>query len=178
MITSMIELMVINNKMSRKLILLLRAILKRPLYLVGYLLFIPLSYLMPKNKRYVVFASRFGDFEGNLKHFFLYLNSLGEDLEFIYLTEKKEVYRKLKKKGFKAWYYPRVSTFFRMLRTPYLIVDGNEWAGNLKFFILYNTKVQLWHGTGFKQSGLLKPSLKKLGGFRRRFRKDYIYYHL
>ena len=71
MITSMIELMVINNKMSRKLILLLRAILKRPLYLVGYLLFIPLSYLMPKNKKYVVFASRFGDFEGNLKHFFI-----------------------------------------------------------------------------------------------------------
>jgi CDP-glycerol glycerophosphotransferase (TagB/SpsB family) len=179
MITSMIELMVINNKMSRKLILLLRAILKRPLYLVGYLLFIPLSYLMPKNKKYVVFASRFGDFEGNLKHFFLYLNSLGEDLEFIYLTEKKEVYRKLKKRGFKAWYYPRISTFFRMLRTPYLIVDGNEWAGNLKFFILYNTKkVQLWHGTGFKTIGLLKPSIKKLSRFRRRFRKDYIYYHL
>ena len=38
--------------------------------------------------------------------------------------------------------------------------------------------MQLWHGTGFKTIGLLKPSIKKLSRFRRRFRKDYIYYHL
>lgn len=175
----MIGLMEINKKTLEKLIPLLRAILRILLYLIGYIILIPLSYLMPKNKKYVVFASRFGDFEGNLKYFFLYLNSLEEDLEFIFLTEKKEIYQKLKERGFSTWYYPRVSTFFRMLRTPCLIVDGSEWAINLKRFILYNTKkVQLWHGTGLKTIGLLKPSVKKLSRLRRRLRKDHIFYHL
>lgn len=175
----MIKLMAINKKTLEKLTLLLRTILKKPLYLIGYIIFVPLSCLMPKNKKYVVLTSRFGDFEGNLKYFFLYLNSLDEDFEFVFLTEKRDVYRKLKERGFRTWYYPRPGTVFRMLRTPYLIVDGNEWARNLKYFILYSTKkVQLWHGTGLKTIGLLKPTIKNLGKFRQKLKKEYIYYHL
>ena len=177
---TMKERIAINKKKLKKLVLLIRAILKKPFYLIGYAILIPLSYLMPKNKRCVVLTSRFGDFEGNLKYFFLYLNNLGETgYEFVFLTEKKGVFRKLKEKGYSTWYYPRLITLFRMLRTPYLIVDGNDWARNLKYFILYNTKkVQLWHGTGFKTVGLLKPTLLSLSSFRQKLRKEYIYYHL
>jgi len=152
---------------------------KKVMYLVGYIVFIPLSCLFPKNKKYIVLTSRFGDFEGNLKYFYLYLNSLEEDLDFIYLTEKKDVYRRLRKKGFKVWYYPSFITVLRMLRTPYLIVDGNEWTKNLKYFILFNTKkVQLWHGTGLKTVGLLKPAIKNLSKFRQKLKKEYTFYHL
>ena len=156
-----------------------KQIIRVPLFLIGYLIIIPVSYMTPK-KNYVVLTTRFGDFEGNLKYLFLYLNNLEEnDLEFIFLTEKKEVYRRLKDKGFQVWFYPGFFTILKLFRTGTLIVDGNEWAKNLKYFFLFGAKkAQLWHGTGLKTIGLLKPAIKKLSRFRQMLKKEYTYYDL
>ena len=156
-----------------------KKIIRLPLFIIGYLMIIPVSYLTPK-KNYVVLTTRFGDFEGNLKYFFLYLNNLEEqDWEFVFLTEKKEVYRQLKDKGFQVWFYPGLFTILKLFRTRILIVDGNEWAKNLKYFFLFSAKkVQLWHGTGLKTIGLLKPAIKNLSRFRQMLKKEYTYYDL
>ncbi|MCW3488832.1 CDP-glycerol glycerophosphotransferase family protein [Dethiobacter alkaliphilus] len=154
-------------------------IYKKTLLLLGYCIIIPISFLVPKNDS-VVLTSRFGDFEGNLKYLFIYLNSLNEQsVKFVFLTEKKHVYTKLREKGFEVWFYPSISTFFKMFRTRLLIVDGNEWTKNLKYFFLFSAKkVQVWHGTGLKTIGLLKPSINKLSKFRKILKKEYTFYHL
>ncbi|EEG77530.1 CDP-glycerol--poly(glycerophosphate) glycerophosphotransferase [Dethiobacter alkaliphilus] len=152
---------------------------KKCLYLFGYLVFIPISYLMPK-KRYVVLTSRFGDFDGSLKYFYMYLNGIDEPgVEFVFLTEKRKVYRNLKDNGYNVWYYPSFRTILLMFQTYLLIVDGNEWAKNLKYFIFFKArKVQIWHGTGLKTIGLLKPQIKRLNPIALRLKKEYIYYDL
>lgn len=146
---------------------------------IGYGIIIPLTYLVPKNKNYVVLITRFGDFEGNIKYLLTYLDSLSEDRSFIFLTEKTDVYQILKNNNMKVWLYPRLLTIISLLRTPLIIVDGNEWANNFKFFFLYNCKkVQIWHGTGLKTIGLLKPNRKNMNKFRLKFKKENIFYDL
>lgn len=147
--------------------------------LIGYIIFAPISYFTPK-KNYIVLASRFGDFEGNLKYLFLYLNNLSEkDIEFVFLTGKDRVFDKLEKSGFNVWKYGRGSTFLKLLQTRIVIVDGNEWAQGFKPFFLFNTKkVQIWHGTGLKTIGLLKPTYQKLSWIHKAFRKESTVYDL
>jgi CDP-glycerol glycerophosphotransferase (TagB/SpsB family) len=156
-----------------------RKILKHFIYTIGYGVIIPLAHLVPK-ANYVVLISRFGDFEGNLKYLFLYLTGLKEEkIEFIFLTDKKEVYRNLIKSGFKVWFYPAFLTLFKLLRTRIIIVDGGEWAVKFKFLFLFKSKkVQIWHAAGLKVIGLLRPTIKQLSKFRRRFKIENIFYDL
>ena len=158
---------------------LTRVLVKPLLHFIGYFLVIPLSYVIPKTN-YVVLISRFGDFDGNLKYLYLYLTRLEDErAEFVFLTDKKGVYENLKVKGIRVWYYPSLVTMFRLLRTRLIIVDGNEWTKQLKYFFLFNSKkVQVWHGTGLKTIGLLKPAVKALSGFRKKFKKENTYYDL
>lgn len=170
------EFIIKTRKIIKKVI---RKIIQKALHIFGYVVFIPLSFLVPKSN-YVVLTSRFGDFEGNLKYFLQYLSSLDEnDVEFVFLTEKKDVYQALLAQGYTVWLYPRLSTIIKMLQTGTLIVDGNEWAKNLKNYLLFKAdKVQLWHGTGLKTIGLLKPAIKNLPKVLQVLKKEYTFYKL
>lgn len=157
----------------------------------GYLLIAPIALLVPKKNR-VLLASRFGDFEGNLKYLFLTLNDeqkkgekcegeleIDPDTEFIFLTGKEKIYQTLQKKGYTVWKYQHPATWFRLLTVKVLIVDGNEWAAGFKYFLLYGAKsVQIWHGTGLKAIGLLKPNYQELGKIHKFFRKENTNYNM
>jgi len=151
-------------------------ILRHLFFTMAYGLIIPLAYLVPK-ANYVVLIPRFGDFEGNLKYLYFYLSGLKEEKnEFVFLTDKKNEYRELIKNGINAWFYPGLLTFFKLLRTRIIIVDGGEWAVKLKFFFLYKSrKVQVWHAAGLKVIGLLRPAIKQLSDFRKKFKIEYIF---
>ena len=140
---------------------------------VGYLFVFPLGKTLPK-KNLVVLTSRFGDFEGNLKYLFLAMEDFqDEGYSFVFLSDKKEIADRLREKGLKAWYYRRISSFLKMLRAKVVIVDGNEWAAGWKYFFLSGAKVvQIWHGTGLKAIGLLKPNYQALGTLHKFFRKE------
>lgn len=124
--------------------------------------------------------TRFGEFEGNIKYLFLYLQQLQDrSWDCIFLTQKKHVYKDLKEAGLPVWLYPRLLTLLRLFWVSVIIVDGNEWARYLKYFFLYSSKkVQLWHGTGLKTVGLLKPNILHLHPLHRRLKKESIFYDL
>ena len=146
--------------------------------IIGFVFIVPFAKLLPK-KNQVVLGSRFGDFEGNLKYLFLYLNSLDEDTEFVFLTEKSKIYKNLQKEGFTVWRYPEPATLLKLLQVKVFIADGNEWAAGFKYFFLKGAKnIQIWHGTGLKAIGLLKPNYKALGAFHKFFRKENTRYDL
>uniref|UniRef100_UPI00262774CF CDP-glycerol glycerophosphotransferase family protein n=1 Tax=Oceanispirochaeta sp. TaxID=2035350 RepID=UPI00262774CF len=132
--------------------------------ILGNCIIQPLSCLTPK-KKIVVFITRFGNtFEGNLKYLFLYLNSRNDlgDTKFYFLTESKKIREELQTAGLPVLYYYRLSTFLILLRSQAVVVDGNEWAGKLRHQLLIRTaKFQLWHGSGMKTVGKLKPRLQK-----------------
>jgi CDP-glycerol glycerophosphotransferase (TagB/SpsB family) len=157
----------------------IRKIKRKLIYFIAYLTIIPLSYLMPK-KDYIVLATRFGDFEGNLKYFYIYLTGIDKlGMQPTFLTHKKEVFQLLKRNDLEVWYYPSLVTKLKLLRAKVLIVDGNEWSKGLKYYLLFNTKkVQIWHGTGLKTIGLLKPAIKKLSKFKVIYKKEYVFYDL
>lgn len=129
----------------------------KTLYLImSWILVLPLSIVVPKDKSLTVFVSRFGNtFEGNLKYFYIYLNQKHPDRKTCYLTEEAKFYHHLKKDIPNVLYYPKFSSFLTLLRAHTVVVDGNEWTNNFKVFFLFKAKkVQLWHGNGMKSIGL------------------------
>lgn len=166
---------VLVKKIKKKV----RKAIKFIIFASSYLLIIPISLLAPK-KNNVVLINRFGNFEGNLKYLFIYLDKLKcGDYTFIYLTDKKEVFMQLRESNYEVWFYPSLSTLIRLFRTRLIIVDGNEWTKHLKYFFLYRSKkVQVWHGTGLKAIGLLRPNIRNLGYFRKLLKRDNIFYDL
>ncbi|WP_353894463.1 CDP-glycerol glycerophosphotransferase family protein [Proteinivorax hydrogeniformans] len=166
----------VTYRLIRKTI---KAFYKATQTILGYLLIAPISYVVPK-KNYVVLTSRFGDFEGNLKYLYLYLNDQdSKNNQFIFLTKKDLTYKRLKESNLKAWKYPTVTTLLKLLQVKIVIVDGNEWATGLKYFFLIRAKkVQIWHGTGLKTIGLLKPNYQRLSKIHKAFRKENTPYDL
>ena len=135
---------------------------------LGLLIIQPISWLTPK-KKIVVFITRFGNtFEGNLKYLFLYLNSRKDlgDTKVYFLTESKKIRDELKAAGLPVLYYFRLSTFLTLLRTQAAVVDGNEWSRRFRYQLLIRaSKFQLWHGSGMKTVGKLKPRIQKQNSF-------------
>ncbi len=129
----------------------------------GWGVLVLLSYLIPKDKS-IIFITRFSNnFDGNLKYLFLYFTEKKKDFPYVYfLTSDLGVEKDLKVKNLPLLLYPKLSTLFRLLRAGTIIVDGNEWVKRFKYYFLFNArKIQLWHGSGMKTVGLLKPEVKK-----------------
>ena len=60
-------------------------------------------------------------------------------------------------------FYPKFSTLLKFLRAGTIIVDGNEWIRQFKYYPLFHSrKIQIWHGSGMKTVGLLKPKIMRL----------------
>ena len=137
---------------------------------IGNGIFLPLSKTLPK-KNTVVFITRFGNtFEGNLKYLYLYLNSKKmEDCKIYFLTESKKIRNELKKNNHPVLYFYNPSTIIKLLQTKAVVVDGNEWTRKLRYQMLYKAaKFQLWHGSGMKTVGMLKPRIQKQSRFIRK----------
>ena len=117
----------------------------------------PLAYLIPKQRNLVlIIGGADGQFRDNAKYLYLHLcRSHQEKFEFYFLTEDREVFRKLQNHNLPAILYPRWSTVCVMLKASIVIVDNLQWIENLKYDLLINTyKIQLWHGCSIKSLGL------------------------
>ena len=134
--------------------------------IVGWLLIVPLSFLVPKQKNLVLFiGAGEGEFRDNVKYLFLYVcRKKPADLRFYFLTENSRTQEAFDQKGLPVILYPRVATLFKMLRASVVIVDNLTWIRNLKYHFLWNAcKVQLWHGCSIKSLELDNPGeLEKL----------------
>ncbi|MFH1727512.1 MAG: CDP-glycerol glycerophosphotransferase family protein [Pseudomonadota bacterium] len=127
-------------------------------FTIIYFIFIPLSKLVPKNKKMFIFISKQqwgGKFSDNIKYLFLYLNELKENnIRYYYLTENKITFNDLKKQELPVLYYPSIKSILYLFRTGHVVVDSTCWISKLKYFILLNSKkIQLWHGIALKKVG-------------------------
>lgn len=132
--------------------------------IVGWGMLVPLSYLIPKNNS-IIFITRFSNnFDGNLKYLFLYMYERIEDYpDIFFLTSDRGIETDLRSNNFPVLFYPQISTIFKLLRARTIIVDGNEWIRNFRYYLLFNSrKIQVWHGSGMKTIALLKPNIMKL----------------
>jgi len=154
----------IEQILSSKLFIQIKLIAKSLIYfLIGYLIILPLTFLVFK-KQYIVFIPRFySSFSGNVKYMYSHLRANEEvsDMRLVFLSESKDHVRYLNTNGIDAVYYPSLKAIYILLATKFLFVEGNEWVNNLKFhFLLRSKKIQLWHGTGIKSIGKSKKRIK------------------
>jgi CDP-glycerol glycerophosphotransferase len=137
--------------------------------IIGWGILVPLSYLIPKNNS-IIFITRFSNnFDGNLKYLFLYFTERKEEFPDVYfLTADRNVEDDLKESNLPVLFYPKLSTIIKFLRAGTIIVDGNEWVRQFKYYPLFFTRrIQLWHGSGMKTVGLLKPKIMGLNFIER-----------
>jgi CDP-glycerol glycerophosphotransferase len=159
----------INPKID-KFILYFSQALFFPIRIVfGWGLMVPLSYIIPKNNS-IIFITRFSNnFDGNLKYLYLYFVDRKKEFPDVYfLTSDGNVEQDLKSNNLPVLSYPKLTTIFKFLRAGTIIVDGNEWVRRFKYYpLFFSRKIQLWHGSGMKTVGLLKPKIMGLNFIER-----------
>ncbi len=127
---------------------------RRLQYLAIILSYAVLSYIVPKKIGLVVFYPRHRSdaFEGNLKSLFLYMHAVQTRYTPCWLTSNPELAGKLSKQGYNCRLY-KYKPLWMLLRAEYVVLDtGYEIIFAFGRFKL----IQLWHGSGFKQLGMLK----------------------
>jgi CDP-glycerol glycerophosphotransferase (TagB/SpsB family) len=124
--------------------------------------------LVPKRRGSIAFYSTFNPdkFAGNLREVFL-LGTKYPRYDFVWLTNDRETAQRLSDAGLKAKHY----TFFPLwplLRAEKIVLDNLVRHLSFGRFRLF----QLWHGTGFKNIGLLNEKRRGLLRFvsRRHYR--------
>ncbi|ADU31854.1 CDP-glycerol--poly(glycerophosphate) glycerophosphotransferase [Evansella cellulosilytica] len=135
-------------------------------FIVGWCICIPLSIIIPKNKKQIVFIPRMNNrFADNVKYLYLYLyNNIDKDqrMNIYYLCEDAATFNTLNDNNLPVIFYPKISSIWKLLRAGVVIVDSNEWLGNFKPHLLYRSyKIQLWHGVGMKKVGNSNPIMQE-----------------
>ncbi len=156
--------MIIYNKKNSIMLYLIQALIFPLRVIIGWGLLVPLSFLIPKDNS-IIFITRYqNNFDGNLKYLFLYFNEKREEYPHIYfLTSDRNIENNLTSNNLPALFYPKLSSVYRLMRAGTIIVDGNEWIWQFKYYLLFNArKIQVWHGSGMKTVGLLKPEIMNL----------------
>lgn len=135
------------------------------------ILFTWLSYFIPKQEGLIVFypTHNKSGFSGNLKSYFLYLNTCPERSKYtaVWCTNSSETYNLLKSQKFNV-VMGRIRVHYKLFRAEHIIQDSTYTWLIGDFSIL-----QLWHGNGFKNSALLDTSNspKKLVLLRKAYRQ-------
>ena len=138
-------------------------VIKLLLLAIGVLLVVPLAWVVPKQKNLVLFIGNGdGQFRDNVKYLFLhFLRSDPAGIEYYFLTENRLVLSELKHSNFPVLFFPRLRTFWKMLRTAVIVVDNFAWIKRAKYhFLVRAKKIQLWHGCSIKRLELDDPLLK------------------
>lgn len=129
-------------------------------FLAGWLVLIPLTYLIPKDNKLILFKGT----SNNVKYLFFHAcrQPAADGAKLYFMTRNKHLSGQFKKYGLPVLEYPSLHSFWKMFRAGTYIVDNH--ISPLNYYIFYRSrKVQLWHGIVVKKVG---PSsikgLKKL----------------
>jgi len=134
-----------------------------------------LSYLIPKKSGMLVFQQRHNQnqFSGNIKALVLYAHKNYKNGSIYVVSDSKTLYHEVA-----SYRIPvignKILSYWYILRAEFLVIDStiSKYTGwNLKI-------IQLWHGTGFKNIGLLQDSIIKDRYKFLKFKKHYSQYKL
>jgi len=122
-------------------------------YVIGIL-----SYVVPKEKNLYVYIPVHDKikFSGNIKALFLYSAANHPEIKNVLITTNPKIYDEVKKMGYRA-IHSRLKAVWVVLKAEHLIIDATT---NTLFFGRFSI-IQLWHGTGFKNIGLLNNNITK-----------------
>lgn len=119
-----------------------------------------LSYVVPKKRNKILFfpAHNKKAFSGNCRNLFLYLQKNEKEYDLLWKTNSPQLYNEMRKAGYPV-IIKKSELIWAALRSEHIILDmGIPWLyGNFSM-------MQLWHGTGFKNVGMLNSNTK---GFER-----------
>lgn len=139
----------------------MKTIFKFIAYLCCYL-FYPLSYLVPRSKKILVFGSYRGGFNDNTKYLFIYASEHIKDKSVVWISTKKSTVNQIRKIGYKAYYVASIRGLYYSLRAKYWFV--NSYTSDILFCLAGSAKiVNLWHGLPMKtiEFGITKGELAK-----------------
>lgn len=120
---------------------------------IGYIfcyLFYPLSFLVPRSKRILVFGSQRGAFNDNAKYLYLYANNhLKPSFRPVWITTKRSTAKMVRALGNEAYWVASPKGFWFALRGQYWFV--NSYTSDILFCLSGGaTIVNLWHGIPWK----------------------------
>lgn len=120
---------------------------------------VTLSYLIPKDKNLYLFTSHDGDkFKGNPRYLYKYFQ---DKKKVVWITNNKKLKNELLNLGINAVYTFSARGIWSTLRAKYIIVDSSilgPFALGFLAFLGNFRIIQTWHGTGWKNTGLLDPN--------------------
>lgn len=140
----------------------LRKIFKK--FILPYL-FLFLDSIIPKKKNLLIFAAHRGErFCDNSKHLFLkFLKFYKNEFEIIWISAKKDVYKKVAKEvgNVHSIYLYSLGGLWKLARSR--VIFFTHGTGDIPYFKFSFRKklVLLWHAISFKMTGLLDPKMKK-----------------
>lgn len=115
-------------------------------YLLGYVIY-PFSFLVPRNRKKMVFGCPRNRFDGNPKYLFVEYARRGLDV--CWISGDKATVNNLKAKGLPAEYLFSAKGAWRALRSGWWLVGA--YSSDILFFLSGGAKVfNLWHGVGLK----------------------------
>jgi len=134
-----------------------------------------LSYIIPKKKGLIVFQQWHNSkqFSGNIKSLILYANQNINSDKIKLLTASQNIKQEAIKNNINIS-IGFFNNFWNLIRAEFVVIDASVsqyYNWNLKF-------IQLWHGTGFKNIGLLNENNIKKEKFYHKLEKHYKNYEL
>jgi CDP-glycerol glycerophosphotransferase len=116
---------------------------------IGWLIVVPLSLLVRKQKGLFVVIGRTGNnFADNTKYFYLYLQKNHPKNKSYFISDTKNFNDKVP--GFVK--HPSLKSIFLLMRAEFIVIDYSAWYLNFKYHLSIKAKkIQLWHGIGSKR---------------------------
>lgn len=118
----------------------------------GWLVIVPLAFLVPKRKDWVgVFGRQDGRLLDNAKYFFLQSSGKSSDVRVVFVTERRDTAETIRCFGRESCCYPDMNSIWFLLRCASFVVDEVSWYRRFRFYLLFRANIiQLWHGVPFK----------------------------
>ena len=130
-------------------------------YLLCYMVY-PLSYLIPRTSKILVFGSYRGGFNDNSKYQFIYANEHIKNRKLVWISTKKSTVAHIRSLGYEAYFVASLKGLWYALRAKYWFV--NSYSSDIAFCLAGSAKiVNLWHGVPMKaiEFGITKGDLAK-----------------
>lgn len=158
LISPVIKISVKIQKIARKC---KEAVIKQMVYVgkfFGYWIYA----LVPKNPRKWAFSGFYKrNYIDNSKYFYEYIIENHKEIDAVWFTQDKEIYKQLKEEDKKVYMMRSLAGIWNMARAKIAVTDHYVMSDYSAIYgYNYGTKiVQLWHGVGFKAMGNEKEVL-------------------